>query len=113
MAKEQKPTKNMGKKMKPALTREGKESQMIALAMDAAEQQLRDGTASSQVITHFLKMGSEREKLERLRLEGEIKLQNAKTEAIESQKEIKELYSEALAAMRRYAGHGEDDEYEY
>lgn len=109
MVKETKPTKNIGKRMKPALTREGKENQMIALAMDIAEQQLRDGTASSQVITHFLKMGSEREKLERLRLEEEVKLQRAKTESIESQKEIKELYSEALAAMRRYSGHGDDN----
>ena len=111
MAKDSKPTKNMGKKMKPALTREGRENQMISLAMDMAEQQLRDGTASSQVITHFLKMGSKREELERLRLEEEIQLQKAQTEALESQKEIKELYAEALAAMRRYAGHGDEDEY--
>lgn len=37
----------------PPLTPEGKENQMISLAMDCAESQLRDGTASSAVIVHF------------------------------------------------------------
>lgn len=98
-------------KMRPAITPEARENQMIALAMDCAEQQLRDGTASSQVITHFLKLGSERERLERERLEEENKLLKAKTEQLQSQKRIEELYADAIKAMRTYGGQGDLDEY--
>jgi hypothetical protein len=84
---------------------------MISLAVDLAEQQLRDGTASSQVISHFLKLGSTREKLERERLEEENKLLKAKTRALENAEEVKVLYEQALKAMRNYAGQGEPDEY--
>lgn len=99
------------KKMRPALSPEAREGQLVSLAVDLAEQQLRDGTASSQVITHYLKLGSTREKLERERLQEENKLLRAKAKALEDQKELKELYSEALKAMRNYNGHGDDDEY--
>lgn len=98
-------------KIRPALSPEAREKQLIALAVDRAEQQLLDGTASSQVITHFLKLGSMREKLERERLEEENKLLKAKTKAVESAEEIKVLYSEALKAMRNYSGQGDPDEY--
>lgn len=98
----------MGKKMKPALTPEARENQMIALAVDLAEKQLIEGTASSQVITHFLKLASSRERLEKEKLEKENELLRAKTEAIESAKRVEELYSDALKAMRSYRG--EDDE---
>jgi hypothetical protein len=100
--------------MRPGITPEARENQMISLAVDLAEQQLRDGTASSQVITHFLKLGSMREKLERERLEEENKLLKAKTKAIESAEEVKVLYEEAIVAMRTYSGHGsdgDDDDY--
>lgn len=97
-------------KMRPALTPEARENQMIYLAETLAEQQLRDGTASSQVITHYLKLGSTREKLERERLEEENKLLRAKTKALEDQKELKELYADALKAMRRYSGQGDPDD---
>lgn len=97
--------------MRPALTPEARENQLIFLATDLAEKQLREGTASSQVITHYLKLGSTREKLERERLEEENKLLRAKTKALEDQKELKELYSEALKAMRNYSGQGDPDEY--
>lgn len=100
-------------KMRPALTVEGRENQMISLAIDLAEQQLRDGTASSQVITHFLKLGSERERLERERLAEENKLLKAKTKALEDQGEYKELVAEAIKAMRNYSGQGDPDEYTY
>lgn len=99
------------KKMRPAFTPEARENQMIALAVDLAEQQLRDGTASSQVITHYLKLGSTREKLERERLIEENKLLKAKTENLQSMKKVEELYAEALRAMRNYGGQGEPDEY--
>lgn len=96
---------------RPALTPEARENQMIALAVDLAEKQLQEGTASSQVITHYLKLGSMREKLERERLEEENKLLRAKTKAIEDQKEMKEIYLDALKAMQRYSGNGDPDEY--
>ena len=97
-------------KMRPALTPEARENQMIALAVDLAEQQLREGTASSQVITHYLKLGSTKERLEREKLEEENKLLRAKTEAMKSAKKVEELYDEAIRAMRTYSGHGDPDE---
>lgn len=95
---------------RPAMTPDAREQQMINLAVDLAERQLEEGTASSQVITHFLKLGSSKEKLEREKLEEENKLLRAKTESLQSQKRVEELYAEALAAMRRYNGQGEPDE---
>jgi hypothetical protein len=89
---------------KPATTPEGRENQLVGDAIDLAEQQIRSGTASSQVITHFLKLGSTRERLEQQRLEHENELTRVKIEALESQKRVEELYLEALTAMRSYAG---------
>ena len=99
------------KPMRPPLTPEAKESQMISLAHDLAEKQLREGTASSQVITHFLKMGSEKERLEREKLEEENRLLRAKTKALADADEIKVMYEQALNAMRTYAGKGDSDEH--
>lgn len=95
-------------KMRPALTPEARENQMIYLATELAEQQLRDGTASSQVITHFLKLGSSKEKLEHEILAEQKKLITAKTEALESSKHIEELYTKAITAMREYGGHSDE-----
>lgn len=92
-------------KMRPAITPEGRENQMISLAVDLAEQQLRDGTASSQVITHYLKLGSTKERQEKEKLEEEIKLLKAKTEALKSAQKVEELYINALDAMKQYSGH--------
>jgi hypothetical protein len=89
---------------KPATTPESRENELVSQAHDLAEQQIREGTASSQVITHFLKLGSTRERLEQQRLEHENELTRVKIEAIESQKRVEELYMEALQAMRSYAG---------
>lgn len=83
---------------------------MISLAMHCAEQQMRDGTASSQVITHFLKLGTEKAKLEREKLRQETEMMRAKTESLQSAKRVEELYENAIEAMRTYGGHG--DEYE-
>jgi hypothetical protein len=88
----------------PAKTPEARENQLVALAVDRAEQQLRDGTASAQVITHYLKLGSTREKLEQERIAKENDLLDAKREALGSQAEIQELYKDALNAMRTYSG---------
>lgn len=97
------------KRSRPALTPESREKQMISLAVDLAEQQLKDGTASSQVITHYLKLASIKEKLERERLVEENKLLRAKTEAIASAKNIEKLYSDAITAMKRYGGYDGDE----
>ena len=102
---------NSPKRMRPALTPEARENQLISLAVDLAEEQLRDKTASSQVITHFLKLGTTKAELEKEKLSKENELLRAKTESIESQKRIEELYAEALNAMRRYNGQGDPDEY--
>lgn len=98
-------------KLRPALTPESRENQMAALAMDLVEQRLRDGTASSQETTHFLKLVSSKAKLEQRRLELENELTAAKTKAIANAEEIKVLYEEALRAMRRYGGN-EDEGYD-
>ena len=94
-----------------ATTDEGLEHQLISDAMTLAGKQLREGTASSQVITHFLKAGSEREKLERDRLRGENELLRSKVEAMASAKRVEELYAEALEAMRTYAGRDQTERY--
>lgn len=99
------------KKMRPALTPEARENQLISLAVDLAERQLQEGTASSQVITHYLKLGSTRERLERERLEEENKLLKAKTEQLQSAKKMEILYEQAIKAMQNYGGHGDPDEY--
>ena len=97
------------KKMRPALTPDVRENQMIYLAIELAEQQLRDGSASSQVITHFLKLGSSKEKLEHEILEEQKKLITAKTEQLESAKRIEDLYADAINAMREYGGGGRSE----
>ncbi len=93
-------------KRKPALTPESREKQLIAMATDLAAQQLADGSASSQVITHFLKAGSERERIERERLKTENDLLKAKIEALQSAKHTEELFANAIEAMKRYSGAG-------
>ena len=102
---------NSQKKIRPALTPEARENQMIALAVDLVEQRLLDGTASSQETTHFLKLGSMKNRLEMEKLKEENKLLQAKTESIQSAKKIEELYTEAINAMRRYSGNGGSDDY--
>lgn len=96
-----------------ALSPEARENQLISLAVDLAEQQLRDGTASSQVITHFLKLGTTKAELEKEKLKKENLLMDAKTKQIESAEEMKQLYDKAIKAMRNYAGYGDPDEYDY
>lgn len=88
----------------PAQSPEERENQLIALAIDLAEKQLAEGTASSQVITHYLKLGTTMARLEKQKLENENKLILVKTEALESAKHAEELYAEAIAAMRSYQG---------
>ena len=86
-----------------------REAQMIALATDLAYQQLKNGTASSQVITHYLKLGTQREKIEKEILEKQKELIEEKTNAIKSTRNMGELYENAIAAMKKYSGFFEDD----
>lgn len=98
------------KPSRPALSPEAQENRMMSLAMDLAEQQLREGTASSQVITHFLKLASSKERIEKEILEKQKELISAKTESLQSAKRIEELYEKAMNAMKLYNGEVEDDE---
>ena len=100
------------REMRPALTPEARENQLIYLATDLAEKQLREGTASSQVITHYLKLGSTKERIEKEILEKQKELISAKTESLKSAQRIEELYTNAIAAMRKYSGHGGEEEYD-
>lgn len=109
------PKKSIGPSPAPALTTEGREQQLIDLAVNEAERQLREGTASSQIIVHYLKLGTERERIEREILAKQKELIEAKTQNLQSLKRIEELYEGALNAMRRYSAQGdnsgeEDDE---
>lgn len=103
---------------RPATTPQAREDQLIALAVDLVEQRLLDGTASSQETTHFLKLASNKYKLEVERQKYENELIKAKTKALQDQADMKALYADAIAAMRRYGGYGgpeteeEDDDYD-
>lgn len=98
------------RKIRPALTPEARENQLIALSLDLVEKRLREGTASSQEVTHFLKLGTMRERLEREKLEEENRLLKAKTESIQSQKRSEELFKKAIDAFRSYNGQDDEDE---
>ena len=102
---------NPKRKLRPALTPEARENQLVSLAMDLVEQRLLDGTATSQETTFFLKIGSTKEKREREKLEEEITLLKAKTETLQSTKRTEELMQEAINAFRTYAGQGGSDEH--
>ena len=98
------------RKLRPALSPEARENQLISLAVDLAEKQLLEGTASSQVITHYLKLGSTKEKLEKEILMKQKELIEAKTQSLQSAQRIEELYKNALDAMRKYSGQGDSDD---
>jgi hypothetical protein len=102
-----------GHSRSPARTPEAREDELAAIAYDLAEEQIRAGTASSQVITHFLKAGSRRERMEQMRMEHEIELMQVKKEQLEGQKRVEELYVSALEAMRSYSGFGPPDDIEF
>lgn len=97
-------------KRPPATTPEARENQLIDAAVNLAEKQIDAGTASAQVITHYLKLATNREKLEQKRLEMQIQLDEAKAESLGSEKKIEELYNNAMEAMRSYSGQEVIDE---
>lgn len=96
-------------KRRPAISPEARENQLISLATDLVEQRLRDGTASSQETTHFLKLASTKSRLENKLLEAQTEMAIAKKEAIQSAKKMDELYAEAIKAMATYTGRGDSD----
>ena len=102
------------KRRTPARSPESREAQLVSYAINLAEQQILAGTASSQVISHFLKIGSTKELLEKKKLEKENELLAARTEALKSAERVEELYKNALDAMRQYQpgsrGMEEDDD---
>lgn len=100
------------KRMRPALSPEARENQLVSLAVDLAEKQLMEGTASSQVITHYLKLGSSKERLEKEKLERENELLKAKAESYQSAQRAEELFSKALKAFSSYRIPNEDEEYD-
>lgn len=99
-------------RLKPSLSPDARENQLIAYATNLAEKQLREGTASSQVIVHYLRLGSSKEKLEKKLLAEQVKLAEAKTEAIQSAQRVEELYANAIKAMSVYSGHGDKNDYQ-
>lgn len=101
-------TPQVSRGSRPALTPEAREDQLINLAVNLAEKQLREGTASAQVITHYLKLGSTKEKLEKDILEKQKELIEAKTQSLQSAKRVEELYANAIEAMKRYSGKEEE-----
>lgn len=102
-------------KERPALTPEARQNQMIGLAMDLVEARLRDGSASSQETTHFLKLAADQDMadIRRQLYEKDLELKEEKRKSLKSQTEMGELYARAVEAMQRYSGHGDDDPGEY
>lgn len=94
----------VSRRSRPATSPEQREIQLADAAYDLAEEQIETGTASSQVITHFLKMGSSRERLEQERMRHEVELMEVKKQQLEGQKRVEEMYANALEAMRGYSG---------
>lgn len=91
-------------RIRPPITPEARENQMIALAVDLAEKQLLEGTASSQVISHYLKLGSTKYQIELEKIKSENALLKAKAQQIADQKVQEELYLKAIEAMKDYTG---------
>lgn len=93
----------------PAMSSEARDAQMSSLAYDLVEQRLRDGTATSQETTYFLKLSSPVATRQQKKLDKEIELLEAKTEAIKAAKRMDEVYMEAIGAFKLYAGEQDDN----
>lgn len=101
----------MARKSTPARSAKQRENQLINLAIDLAERQLRDGSATSQVITHFLKLATVKEQLENEKLQSDLKLAEAKIKQIENSSMNEETYKRAIEAMKSYKGAEEYEDY--
>lgn len=102
--------KSSSKRKRTFKTKEGREQYMQNLAMDVAEKKLLDGTASSQIICHFLNLATAKAELEREKIRADVELQKAKVTSLESQKTSEELYSQVIGALKRYKGITDDDD---
>lgn len=103
-------------KLPPAKTPEARENQIIAAAWDLAEERILDGTASNALLVQCLRMGSTKERIEKELMSERIRNTKIKTEAIESEKRMDEIYAKALNAMRIYSGRSpyeDEDEEDY
>lgn len=105
--------KDYKRRIRPATTAEARENQLISLAVDLAEKQMIEGTASPSVITHYLKLGSSKQQLELEKIKHENELLRAKTDNLEAQKNMGEMYDKAISAMKLYSGANEEDEFLY
>lgn len=112
MARKVETSEETPRRTRRASNPDAREKEMIALAMDYAEKQMKEGKASSQVVTHFLKLATEREKTERKILRLQEKLVKAKTDVYKSNAETSKMYQKAIDAMRKYSGNGDDDDYD-
>lgn len=99
-----------GRQQAPARSVEGREQQMIALAMDLAERKLRDGSASNQLICHFLKLATVEAQLDRENVKGDVELKKAKVENLKSQKSTEEMYANAIESLKKYQGNNTDED---
>lgn len=96
-------------RLRPGLSPEADENQLIALSIDAAKKMLLEGKAPTSIVLHYLKLGTSRERLEREIMEKEMELKDAKIQALESQAKVEQLYADAMRAMQRYSGYGEGE----
>ena len=112
MPRKSKPEGEQEKKypLPPALTDEALENKLIMKAYEVAWQRLNDGSASAQEVVHFLRLGSTKEREDRDFLNKRKELLEAKTKAINDSKNMEELYSKAIEAMRNYSGLSEDED---
>lgn len=97
------------RRTRPPMDPDARENEMINLASNLAEQQLRDGTASSQVITHYLKLGTAKARLEKTLLQEQINLAKAKTKSYQTAEQTEATIREAVEAMKRYKGASEEE----
>ena len=99
-------------RLRPGLTPEADENQLISLSIDAAKKMLLEGKAPTSIVLHYLKLATTRERLEREIMEKEMELKDAKIQALESQAKVEQLYADAMRAMQRYSGYGEENDNE-
>ena len=97
---------------KAATTPEGRENQLIAMAVDSVERRIQAGTASAQELVHYIKLGSSRERLEQEKMKREVELLAAKSDAMASAERMEKLYTAAISAMRSYQGRPDDPEHD-
>ena len=98
------------KRVRPALSDEAIETELIGMAYDLVRKRFLDGTASSQETTHFLKLGTEKARLENKLLAAQAEMALAKKEALQSQKRTEELFADAIKAFKTYSYNGQDDD---